>query len=83
MRQSLRLPPPSPLPLIGASAWSADPFACCGSGSAIQLGPPLGFSDPKSALSDDEETFVGTSVSGTKCGVRLEMGGRIGLAGHW
>lgn len=23
------------------------------------------------------------SVSGTRCGVRLEMGGRIGLVGHW
>lgn len=25
---------------------------------------------------------VGSKVSGTKCGVRLEIGGRIGLAGH-
>lgn len=36
--------------------------------------------EPKS--SDEEEDVVGTRVSGTRCGVRLEMGGNIGLAGH-
>lgn len=25
----------------------------------------------------------GTNVSGTKCGVRLDIGGNIGLVGHW
>lgn len=27
--------------------------------------------------------LLGTYVSGTKCGVRLDIGGRIGLVGHW
>uniref|UniRef100_A0A182NDD0 Protein krueppel n=1 Tax=Anopheles dirus TaxID=7168 RepID=A0A182NDD0_9DIPT len=46
-----------------------------------------------SAMDDDEADAVGpmaeplvvaggSSVSGTRCGVRLEIGGRIGLAGH-
>lgn len=30
------------------------------------------------AVDDD-----GASVSGTRCGVRLDIGGRIGLVGHW
>lgn len=27
--------------------------------------------------------LLGTYVSGTRCGVRLDIGGRMGLVGHW
>lgn len=32
---------------------------------------------------DDDVVTDGTNVSGTKCGVRLDIGGKIGLVGHW
>lgn len=32
---------------------------------------------------DDEDVPCGLNVTGTKCGVRLDIGGNIGLVGHW
>lgn len=32
---------------------------------------------------DDDDVPCGLNVTGTKCGVRLDIGGNIGLVGHW
>lgn len=31
----------------------------------------------------DDDVPFGLKLTGTKCGVRLDIGGKIGLVGHW
>lgn len=84
IRQSFWLRPFVVVVVVVIADTSPPPL--CDSFNAIQLAPPpVGLGKAKSpvlAFRDEDELVMGTSVSGTRCGVRLEMGGNIGLAGH-